>query len=208
MSLARRTGPPVTIAEFDAIVEQAGDDARLYELIGGVVTMMTNPTRRHEKIVMNIGARLKLAMDRRGCSTFLGGMRVQRETSGIGLDKLKPDIVVRCGPSSREDDLLNYITDPVIVVEVLSPSTIDYDRGPKLEFYKSLPPIKHVVLVYQDQLRIEHYVRDAGGEGADNGIGAWRHEDLAVLTRPGDVLSLSAVEFEMPAADAYLGVEF
>ncbi len=201
MTPARRIAdPPVTIAEFDAIVERAGDDARLYELIGGVVTMMTNPTRRHETIVTNIVTSLGAPVRKRGCTMFIGGMRVQREAAGSGLDKVKPDIAVRCGPSTRDDNLLNFITDPVVLVEVLSPSPIDYDRGQKLEFYKSLPSVQHVVLFYQDQLRIEHYVRNVEGE--------WRPDDLVVLTRAADLLRLSAVEFEMSAADAYFGVEF
>ena len=128
MTLARRIADlPLTIAEFDAIVERAGDDARLYELIGGVVTMMTNPSRRHETIVTNIVTSLGAPVRKRGCTMFIGGMRVQREAAGSGLDKVKPDIAVRCGPSTRDDNLLNFITDPVVIVEVLSPSTIDYD---------------------------------------------------------------------------------
>ncbi|MDZ4840531.1 MAG: Uma2 family endonuclease [Hyphomicrobium aestuarii] len=201
MTSARRLADqPVTIAEFDAIVEQAGDDSRLYELIAGVVTMMTNPTRRHETIVTNIVTSLAAPVRKRGYSMDIGGMRVQREAAGTGLDKVKPDIAVRCAPGTPEDNLLNFITDPIVIVEVLSPSTIDYDRGQKLEFYKSLPSVQHVVLVYQDQLRIEHYIRHPDSE--------WRSDDLVVLTQAADLLKLSAVEFEMSATEAYFGFAF
>jgi Uma2 family endonuclease len=65
----------MTIAEFDEIAEKA-TEARDYELIDGEIVMMTNPTETHEQIASNIGGRLKLAMDGRGCRTYQGGMRV------------------------------------------------------------------------------------------------------------------------------------
>ena len=140
----------VTIAEFDEIAEKA-TEARDYELIDGEIVMMTNPTETHEQIASNIGARLKLAMDSRGCRTYQGGMRVQADDNSKAFNKFKPDVVVRRGPPGTGA----YITDPV-VVEVLSPSTMDNDRGPKLRFYKALPTVQRIVLVYSDQMHAEH----------------------------------------------------
>ena len=156
---------------------------------------MTNPTQRHGIIVGNIGARLKFAMVRRGCQSFQGDIRVQKDADRRATDKPKPDVVVRCGPGSPESDLQTYIDDPVVVVEVLSPSTQDVDRGRKLEFYKSLGTLQHIVIVYQDQKRIEHYRRD----GDD-----WTADDA--LTKPEDVLDLSAVAFTMTVSEAYFDV--
>ena len=77
MATALKLPEPVTIEAFDAWVETKGDDARLYELVDGVIVMMSNPTEDHEQIASNIGAPLKLAMDKRNCRTCQGGMRVQ-----------------------------------------------------------------------------------------------------------------------------------
>jgi Uma2 family endonuclease len=85
---------------------------------------MSNPNQTHEQIVGNIGAPLKLAMDRWGCRTYMGGMMVQAFTSSTGRDKFRLDIVVRCGPPGNN----TFITDPVVVVEALSPSSMDRDR--------------------------------------------------------------------------------
>jgi Uma2 family endonuclease len=57
-------------------------------------------------------------------------VRVQADDNSKAFNKFKPDVVVRCGPPGTAA----YITDPVVVVEVLSPSTMDNDRGPKLRF--------------------------------------------------------------------------
>ena len=194
-TLARQSSTPMTIAEFDAFVETRLDD-HTYELVDGEVVMMTNPNRRHERITSSIGARLTLAMDARGCRTYQGGMRVHLSDNMTETDKVRPDVVVQCGKKDRKEDLLNYITDPLVIVEVLSPSTMDVDRGAKLDFYKSLPTLQHIAIVYQDQLRIEHYRRRPEGWVCD------------VLTKGTDILHLEAVAFRMPVAQAYFDVEF
>ena len=186
---ALRHPEPVTIGAFDTFLA-AQADTTLFELVEGVIVMMTNPTEVHEQIAGNIGAPLKLAMDARGCRTYQGGIRVQRSDDANDTDKTRPDVVVRCGAIGTK----TYITDPLVVVEVLSPSTIDVDRGPKLDFYKSLPTIRHIAFIYQDQIRVEHYRR--GEQGFE----------LEVLTQPGDVAHFEAVEFRIDLARIYFDV--
>ena len=189
MPTALRRPESVTIEAFDGFLA-AQADATLFELVEGVIVMMTNPTETHEQIASNIGAPLKLAMDPRGCRTYQGGIRGQRSDDARDTDKPRPDIVVRCGAVGSK----TYITDPLVVVEVLSPSTIDVDRGPKLDFYKSLPTIRHIAFIYQDQTRVEHYRR--GEQGFE----------LEVLTRPADVVHFEAVEFRIELASIYFDV--
>jgi Uma2 family endonuclease len=181
----------LTIAEFDAFTAGLVDD-REFELVNGELAMMVNPTETHEQIASNIGAPLKLAMDRRGCRTYQGGMRVQRDHDSTARDKYRPDLLVRCG--ARENR--TYVTDPIVIVEVLSPSTIDRDRGTKLPFYKALPSVAHIVLAYSDQMRVEHYSRTADG---------WR---LDVLTLPEESLVLDAVEFAIELRQIYFDLPF
>jgi Uma2 family endonuclease len=179
----------VTVEAFDRFAEAQADTA-LFELVEGVVVNDDEPTETQEQIAANIGAPLKLAMDARGCRTYQGGMRVQHSDDPRDTDKTRPDVVVRCGALGTR----NYITDPLVVIEVLSPSTIDIDRGPKLDFYKSLPTVRHIALVYQDQVRVEHYRR--GEQGFE----------LDVLKRPDDALHFEAVEFRIDLARVYFDV--
>ena len=99
--------------------------------------------------------------------------------------------MVRCGRSGGR----NFITDPLVVVEVLSRSTIDVDRCEKLRFYKAQPTLRHIVLVYQEQMRVEHYRRTDEG---------W---PLEVLTDPDDLLTFEAVRFSISLQQIYFGVE-
>lgn len=192
MATAPKQPEPVTIEAFDAFVETKGDDGRLYELVDGVIVMLSNPTEAHEQIAANLASPLKAATDKRQCRTYIGGMRVQLSDKVSGVDKTKPDVVVRCGPVTSTH---TFITDPLVVVEVLSPSTIDFDRGAKLDFYKVVPTMSHIVLVYQDQMRVEHYQRTPHGF------------ELQVLKKPEDRLEFDSLGFQIDLASIYFGVE-
>lgn len=179
---------PMQVEEFDELVD-GHPEARRLELVDGYVVMQQNPTGVHEQVVGNIGARLKLHMDGRGCQTYMGGMRVQRTSRRDETDKPRPDIVVHCGPVTP----WTYITEPVIVVEVLSPSNEAIDRGPKRAFYRSLASMCHIVIVSQDQAQVEIDHRDGDG---------WRTETLTADT---DLVRLTAVGFEIDLATVYFG---
>jgi Uma2 family endonuclease len=181
----------MTIGEFDRFVEDAPEGVE-YELVDGTPMLMGNPTQVHEQIVSNIVAPLHTAMKPKGCSAFAGNMRVQASDDSSSKNKFKPDVMVRCGPIIPS----NYVTDPIVIVEVLSPSTMDRDRGVKLEFYKELASVQHIVFAYSDSPRIEHYVR------TDT---AWERK---VLLAPEDKLELGAVGFEMDLDEIYSDIPF
>lgn len=181
----------ITIAEFDAYIESI-PNGKDFELIDGAPMLMGNPTEVHEQIAMNIAGALKPQMDARNCRTYAGNMRVQASSDAAGKDKFKPDVLVRCGPVSTN----TYVLDPVVIVEVLSPSTMDRDRGIKLAFYKQLPTAQHIVLAYSDQMRVEHYVRTGSG---------W---ECRVLTHSDSILEFEAVEFSTMLDEVYRDVPF
>ena len=130
-------------------------------------------------------------MNPKGCRVYQGGIGVQRSDRPTGTNRTRPDVVVRCGRVGTR----NFITDALVVVEVPSPSTIDVDRGDKLRFYKALPTLRHIALVYQDQMRVEHYRKtDLGWE-------------LETLTHADDVLLFEALAFTIALDSIYFGVE-
>jgi Uma2 family endonuclease len=177
---------PVNFQGFLALLDARGE-AR-HELIEGEVVATPDSTDDHEQIAANVFGSLKPAMDARGCRTFAGGMLVRKPDRDDMATA--PDVVVRCGPPLGGQ---RFIEDPVVVVEVLSPSTMDEDRGPKLMFYKSLPTLRHVALVYQDEWRIEAW--DRAGD-------VWSYR---ALTAADDALSLAAVDHAVPLRTAYAG---
>ena len=70
-----------------------------------------------------------------------------------------PDVVVVCGQQAFEDDGLDTLLNPIVIVEVLSPSTEAYDSGEKFRRYQQLASLREYVLVAQDSVRVEHYRR-------------------------------------------------
>lgn len=186
MSASALAESAISIAAFEAFLERQEDDT-LWELVAGEIVAMTNPTQIHEKIVSNIAGPLQRALDGRRCHVFIGGMRVQRSDSPHGTSAIRPDILLRCGGLERT----NYVTDALAIAEVLSPSTMDLDRGDKLGFYKGLPTMRHIALVYQDQMRIELYDRTDRG---------W---EMEFLTTPDSVLHFDAVRFALPLREVY-----
>jgi Uma2 family endonuclease len=135
-------------------------------------------------------------MDRRRCRTYQGGMRVQlSEDFGAG-NSYRPDVLVRCGQTGEQRGGKTYVTDPIVIVEVLSPSTIDHDRGRKLRFYKEMPTVRHIILAYSDQMRVEHHTRTTEG---------WRRN---VLTAPEQALVLDAVAFTIGLGQIYFDPRF
>lgn len=106
MATGRTLAEPMTIEAFDTFIETKGDDARLYELVDGVIVMMSNPTEAHEQIAANISSPLKVATDKQNCRTYIGGMRVQLSEKVSGIDKTKPDVLVRRTPAGFELQVL------------------------------------------------------------------------------------------------------
>ena len=192
MSHAIELPPPVSVAEFDHFLETHRGDT-LYELIGGEIVAMTNPTIAHEVIVGNIGGPLRTLMRARNCYVAQGGVHVQSRADGQGANKPRPDLIAFCGPV---DMRRNFVTNPLVVVEVLSPSNMDADRGAKLRFYKTaLPMLQHIALVYQDQIRVEHFWRTDMG---------WSVETLVSTDA---VLRFEAIGFEIGLSDIYAAVD-
>jgi Uma2 family endonuclease len=127
-----------------------------HEFVNGEIRAMTG---RHA------GARGHPDADR---SLLIGQLRgtsceamghVMRVRVPVGRDYVYPDVVVACGGTKLEDDEHDILLNPVLVVEVLSPSTAHYDRGEKWEMYRRIPTLKEYLLVSQKEPKVERYTR-------------------------------------------------
>lgn len=122
-----------------------------YEYAGGVATMMTGGSIAHATITMNITLALRQALRGTGCRPFVSDAKV------IANGAVRyPDVSVTCRPIDDRDDT---VPDPVLVVEVISPSTEREDRGRKKFDYFSTPSIRHYAIVEQEARRIDLYTR-------------------------------------------------
>jgi Uma2 family endonuclease len=127
------------------------------EYVNGEIFVMTGASRRHNRIVLNISFSLDSQLRDRGCEVFASDMRLRVPAADLYT---YPDVVVACGEPRFEDSELDTLLNPVLIVEVLSKSTEGYDRGAKFEQYRTLPSLREYLLVAQDRVHVEHFVRE------------------------------------------------
>ncbi|MDT4896245.1 MAG: hypothetical protein QOH25_1322 [Acidobacteriota bacterium] len=126
------------------------------EYVDGEVVAMTGASRKHNLIVVNISGELRRQLKGRPCETYSGDMRVRIPSTRLYT---YPDVVVVCDEPQFEDDYVDTLLNPTVIIEVLSESTELYDRGKKFGFYRTLESLAEYLLVAQDERRIEQYVK-------------------------------------------------
>lgn len=131
-----------------------------YELSNGTVVAMASERAGRAIAKLNAVVSLQAAIRARGlaCEAYPDGMAVRVD----GRTVYEPDALDRCGPSLPRD--ATQITDPVIVVEVVSPSSRGVDRGVKLAGYFSLPSVRHYLIVDTEERLAIHHRREEDGQ--------------------------------------------
>ncbi|MBW3572709.1 MAG: Uma2 family endonuclease [Gemmatimonadetes bacterium] len=126
------------------------------EYIDGRIVAMTGASAAHAFITGNVHAELRARLRGGSCRAFVNDMRVQVEG---GRRYTYPDVVAYCGEAQFLDGVSDTLTNPVLIVEVLSPSTEAYDRGDKFTHYRPMETLQEYVLVAQDRPLAERFVR-------------------------------------------------
>ncbi len=126
------------------------------EFVNGMIVGLAGATRQHNLIAGNVFGEVRAQLRGRTCEVYMSDMRVKVDPTGLYT---YPDVVVACGDIHFEDEHVDTLLNPTLIVEVLSPSTEAYDRGEKFAHYRRLGSLREYVLVSQDKVRIESYVR-------------------------------------------------
>ena len=168
---------PRTVDEFERWIATQEES---WEFIGGEVVMMGEPSLNHTIIKDNIFAELRQALAGRPCRAFSEGVRIRQ-------DKLsaRPDVTVSCSPL---DHSTPNIAEPVVIVEVLSPSTEGRDSQ-KWRVYRLIPSLQHFLTVAQDGREVTLHTRVAPFDWQERVI----REGAVELTALGVTLELDAI---------------
>ena len=158
-----------------------------HEFLDGMILAMAGGTPDHAALAMAVGASLKRQLEGKKCRVYSADLRVRVVATGFAG---YPDVTVVCNKLERDPEDANTATNPAVVVEILSASTEQYDRGEKLQQYQQMPSLLHVVLVSHDEKRIEVWSR--GDEG-------WN----VVSARPGESAVLDRVGCRLEVDDIY-----
>ena len=163
------------------------------ELCDFQVSAMAGGSSRYNLIASNLIRELGNRLRRLGCRTYNSDQRV-------GVKNLHnyfyPDVSVVCGSPIHDPFDRNTIINPVLIVEVFSPSTQTYDKGKKISNYQSMASVKQILLVAQDTIRIEHYSRRG------------KHWVLSTYEDVAAIVSLPNLKSELSMAEVYDLVEF
>ena len=131
-----------------------------HEFVAGEVFAMVGATVNHNIIVTNIVRELVSQTKGRPCLVFSTDLRVRIEEADAST---YPDVLALCGEMQLYDNRRDVLLNPSLIVEVLSPSTEAYDRGGKVAIYRRLPTLREYLLVSQDKVAAELYVRQPDG---------------------------------------------
>jgi Uma2 family endonuclease len=166
---------------------EAINEHRSEYIDGRIIAMSPGAGRPHNLLVAALISELHGHLADGPCEVYPSTQRVKVSVSG---DYLFPDVMVSCDPvfeARRPDNLLT----PLLVIEVLSPSTEKHDRETKLGLYKRIETLRECVLISQTEVMVERYAR--GGD-------LWPRD---VVTDPGASLVLASVGMEIPLSRLY-----
>jgi len=166
------------------------------EYYHGEMFAMSGVSRTHDRI--NVQLTFLIAQHLRGkrCEAFTANMRVLAASSGLYT---YADLSVACEEPQFADAQVDTLTNPTLLVEILSPSTEDYDRGKKAKLYRAIPSLQELLFIAQDSYEVELYRRQPDGTWSlmeANGL-----ESAIALTSIGYTLSLREL-YEKVAEDS------
>lgn len=157
----------------------------------GQTYAMSGASEEHNLIVVNVLREVSMQFKGRPCKAYVNDMRVKVSPTGMYT---YPDIVAVCDKPHFEDERVDTLLNPAVIIEVLSPSTEAYDRGDKFAHYRRLDSLADYVLVSQSMARVEHYVRHSEGSGQ------WVLTEISGLE---GVLRLASIQCEVALVDIY-----
>jgi Uma2 family endonuclease len=183
--------PRLTVDQYLEIERKAEFKS---EFIDGEVFTMSAASLNHALIATALLARLFEQLRKSTCTVAGSDLRLYCERARI---LTYPDAVVFCEPARFKDKEQDTLVDATVIVEVLSPSTQNYDRGEKFRAYRNLPSFTEYLLIEQKEVAAEHHVRQPDG--------SWLMREWS---KPDTILDLKSIDCSLRLGDPYLKARF
>lgn len=177
--------------EYVALERQAADKSEYY---AGEIFAMSGASREHNLIVANVTTSLNTQLEDRDCEVYPSDMRVRTPDS---LFYTYPDVVVVCGEPQFEDDSVDTLLNPTLIVEVLSSSTETHDRTKKFADYRKIKSLMEYILIAQQECRVTRYVRQASD--------TWLFQEASSVE---EQLHLASIDCDLALERVYRKVRF
>lgn len=160
----------------------------------GEIIPMTGGTTNHNKIALNFAANLKFGLKKQNYDVYIGDVR-------LWIPRYRqhtyPDIMVIQGEPIYTGANTTTVMNPLLIAEVLSKSTSNYDQSDKFMYYRSIPEFKEYILINQYQYHVMQYVKTDDSK--------WIFTELQ---SESDILTLETIDFQISLSDLYEQVNF
>ncbi|MDY7016480.1 MAG: Uma2 family endonuclease [Cyanobacteriota bacterium] len=164
------------------------------EYRNGKIIPMTGGTTDHNQISGNLYLGLRIGLKGKEYEVFFADVRLWIPEAQLYT---YPDVMVISGKPQYHDNRKDTITNPQVIVEVLSKSTRNYDRGDKFDYYKTIPPFQEYILIDQSQIKITQYFKTEAKR--------WTYREY---DEEDTALSFNVFEVEVALTDIYEKVNF
>jgi Uma2 family endonuclease len=163
------------------------------EYVNGEIIPMPGASFAHNLITNNISGELRTRLKGTGCAAFSNDMRISIPSAN---SYFYPDVGVVCAEPRFEDDVFDTLLNPIVIVEVLSPTTEAYDRGEKFSHYRQIESLQEYIVVSQDKVNVERYIRKPDEWG------------IIFFQELMQQVTLTSIECELPLQEIYERVTF
>ncbi|KAB8333362.1 Uma2 family endonuclease [Scytonema tolypothrichoides VB-61278] len=164
------------------------------EYIDGLIIPMAGGTTNHNRIALNVSTELNFAFKQQDYQVFMGDVRLWIPDKRIYT---YPDVMVIIGEPEYYNNRTDTVTNPIVVIEVLSDSTEGYDREGKFQTYKTIPSFAEYALIDQTRIYIEHYSKTAK-----------KRWSLFEYDEEDENITFVSIPFQISLADVYNKVKF
>jgi Uma2 family endonuclease len=165
-----------------------------YEYFNGEVFAIARRSARHTWIVTNVVVEVGQQLKKKPCRVASSEMRLRVTPTGLYT---YPDVMVICGDVEVAAEQKDTVLNPTVIVEVLSPSTQDYDRGQKFEHYRTLPSLTDYLTIAQERPKVVHYTRQSAN--------SWLLVEFSDLAQSIPLASISCI---LSLAEVYDKIEW
>ncbi|HEX8462614.1 MAG TPA: Uma2 family endonuclease [Segetibacter sp.] len=164
-----------------------------HEYYKGEIFAMSGASFKHNIIEDNLRGSLHTFLKGKKCRSFGSNLRVHIPKNTLYT---YPDILVVCGEPTFQDDTFDTLLNPAVIIEILSPSTANYDRGAKFDLYREIESLKEYILIDASAIHFVHYQK--------NSDSTWTLSETKNLI---DSFYINTIELEIPLSQVYAGAE-
>lgn len=164
-----------------------------HEFSNGRVSAAAGSSRRHNLIGSNTTIAIGSRVRGQKCEVYVNDMRVKLTEHNYCY----PDVIVTSGEPKFEGNELDILLNPTVIVEILSKSTLYYDKTDKLDCYLAMNSVKEVLLVREEEMRVEHYAKQT--------INQWVYR---IYNTNDSIVSLDSINCKINLSEIYAQIKF